>query len=175
MEKVSQSVEEMLLDYLDGNLTNTDKEKIEKSLQENPSWRARYQELQLVNSILSETKIEQPSKNFTPLVMNRLDQYHAPHGFSVWNSILLLAGVLIAIGITTVLLTEGMYDSSTTNIDLNQIQIPKELINTQLPSFEFSGKIVVNIIIILNLAIAWIVLDRAILKPFFQRRMQAGH
>jgi|SRR5688572_1678318 len=175
MGKVSESVDEMLLDYLDGNLTKTEQAKMEKSLQENPAWRVRFDELRLVNSVLTETKSEQPSKNFTASVMSRLDQYHAPRSFSLWNSVLLLAGVLVAIGITTVLLAGGLYDNSSTNIDLNQIEIPKQIIKTPLPTFEFSGKIIVNIIIILNLAIAWIVLDRAILRPFFQRRMQAGH
>lgn len=175
MKKISQSVDDTLLDYLDGNLSTADQNKIEKGLDENPNWRARLEELRLAHAVLAETQIQQPSKNFTASVMGRLNQYQAPRGFSLWNSILLLAGVLVAIGITTVLLAGGMYDNSTTSIDLNQIEIPKEFINTQLPSFKFSGKIIVNIIIILNLGIAWIVLDRAILRPYFQRRMQAGH
>ena len=107
--------------------------------------------------------------------MSKLNLYQAPRGLSLWNTVLLLAGVLVAVGITTVLLSGGLYDNSNTSIDLNQIEIPKQIIKTPLPSFEFSGKIMVNVIIILNLAIAWIVIDRAILKPFFQRRMQAGH
>lgn len=175
MRKASESVEEMLLDYLDGNLGQADQEKVEKNLQEIPAWRARYDELRSLNSVLAETKLEQPSKNFTASVMSRLNQYQAPRSFSLWNSILLLAGVLVAVGITTVLLSGGLYDNSNTSIDLNKMEIPIELVKTPLPSFEFNGKMVVNIIIILNLAIGWIVLDRAILKPYFQRRMQAGH
>jgi hypothetical protein len=175
MSKVSESVAEMLLDYLDGNLTNADKEKVEKNLKEIPAWRVRYEELRSANSLLAEVKLEEPSKNFTASVMNNLNLYQAPRSFSLWNSVLLLAGVLVAVGITTVLLAGGLYDNSNTSIDLNQIEIPKQVIKTTLPSFEFSGKTIVNIIIILNLVIAWIVLDRAILKPYFQRRMQAGH
>ena len=57
MRKVSESVEEMLLDYLDGNLTKADKEKVEKNLQEIPAWRARYEELRSVNSVLAEAII----------------------------------------------------------------------------------------------------------------------
>jgi hypothetical protein len=175
MRKVSESEAEMLLDYLDGNLTKADREQVEKNLREIPEWRARYEELRSVNTVLTEAKLEQPSKNFTASVMSKLNLYQAPRSFSLWNSVLLLAGVLVAVGITTILLAGGLYDNSNTNVDLNQIAIPKQLINTPLPSFEFSGKMVVNIIIILNLAIAWVVLDRAILKPFFQRRMRASH
>jgi len=175
MRKVPESVEETLLDYIDGNLSKAEQEKIEKSLQQNPALQTRYEELRLLNSVLADAKSEQPSKNFTASVMRRLDQYRAPSVFSLWNSVLLLAGVLVALGITTVLLAGGLYDNTNTNIDLNQIEIPKEIIKTTLPSFEFSGKMMVNILIIMNLFIGWIVLDRTILKPFFQRRMQAGH
>jgi anti-sigma factor RsiW len=69
MRKVSESVEEMLLDYLDGNLAKADKEKVEKNLQEVPAWRARYEELRSLNSVLAESIIEQPSKNFTASVV----------------------------------------------------------------------------------------------------------
>jgi hypothetical protein len=175
MKKISQAVDDLLLDYLDGNLSAADNKKIETSLQENPSWRARLEELRLINSILADPIVESPSKNFTAYVMDRLDQYQAPSRFSSWNSVLLLVGVLIAVGITTVLLAGGIYDHSSTNVDLNQIDFSDNLIKTPLPSLEFNGKLIVNIIIVMNLAIAWVVLDRAILKPFFRRRMQAGH
>src|SRR5688572_21659055 len=98
MRKVSESVEEMLLDYLDGNLTKADKEKVEKKLQEIPAWRARYEELRSANSVLAEVKLDEPSKNFTASVMSKLNLYQAPRSFSLWNSVLLLAGVLVAVG-----------------------------------------------------------------------------
>ena len=175
MKKVSQSVDDILLDYLDGNLSRPEKEKVEQSIQNNPSWQTRLEELRLVNSILSETRIEQPSKSFTDGVMNHLHQYPVQTGFSIRNGILLLMMVLVTIGIATVLVSTGAFDNTTTSIDLNQMEVSKKFIKTPLPSLEFNGKLIVNIIIILNLALAWIVLDRTILKPFFQRRMQAGH
>lgn len=174
MKKVSQSVDDMLMDYLDGNLSDSDKKNMEISLRQNPVFRARLDELRLVTSFLTDVKTEQPSKNFTNLVMNRLDQYPEPSGFSIRNGILLLAGVLVVIGIATILASSGVFDA-TTSIDLNKIDISRKFVKAPLPAFHFSGKLIVNIIIILNLALAWIVLDRTILKPFFQKRMQAGH
>ena len=121
-----------------------------------------------------DTKIELPSKNFTNVVMSKLDQYPAQSGLSIRNGIFLLIGVLIAVGIVSFLAATGTFDA-TSNIDLNQVELSKKLIKTPLPAFKFSGKLLVNIVIILNLGIAWMVLDRLILRPLFRRRMHAGY
>lgn len=175
MKKVSQPIDDILLDYLDGKLTTPEKEKTERSLQSNPAWQKRLEELRLIHSFLITTKLEQPSRNFTGTVMSRLHQYPAQAGFSIRNGILLLAAVLVAIGIATVLVSSGAFDNTTTNIDLNQVELSKKFIKTPLPSFAFNAKLIVNIIIILNLGLAWMVLDRVILKPFFQRRLHTGN
>jgi hypothetical protein len=174
MKKVSQQIDDMLLDYLDGNLGKADKEKVEQGLQQNPEWLMRMDELRSVTSLLSETTIEHPSKNFSSVVMTKLDQYPAQAGLSMRNGILLLIGVLLAVGIASILVASGTFDA-TSNIDLNQVELSKKLIKTPMPSFEFSGKLLVNIIIVLNLGLAWIVLDRVILRPLFRRRMQTGY
>ena len=175
MKKVPQSIDDILLDYLDGNLNEADKRNLENSLRENIILKNRLDELKLVSSLLHETKTEQPSKNFTTLVMSRLDQYQETKGYSIWNGVMLLIGVLLVVGIAVVLVASGAFDQTTTSIDLNQVDISKKIIKDPLPAFHFSGKLLINIAIVLNLALAWIVLDRTILKPLFQRRMQAGH
>ena len=174
MKKVSQPIDDMLLDYLDGNLSNTDREKVEQDLRQNPVGRSRLEELRQVTSTLMDTKIELPSKNFTNVVMSKLDQYPAQSGLSIRNGIFLLIGVLIAVGIVSFLTATGTFDA-TSNIDLNQVELSKKLIKTPLPAFKFSSKLLVNIVIILNLGIAWMVLDRLILRPLFRRRMHAGY
>jgi hypothetical protein len=174
MKKVSQPIDDMLLDYLDGHLSKIEKQEVELGLQQNPEWRTRLEELRLVTAVLTDTKIEQPSKNFTNLVMSKLDQYPVQSGLSIRNGIFLLLGVLLAVGIVSILVASGTFDG-TSNIDLNQVEISKRLIKTPVPAFEFSGKLLVNIVIILNLGIAWVLLDRVILKPLFRRRMQTGY
>jgi hypothetical protein len=108
--------------------------------------------------------------------MSKLDQYplSAP-GFSIRNSILLLAGILVAVGIASALVAAGVFDNVTPTLDLSGIALPTRYFQKSLPSIPFNGKIVMDIIIFLNLGLAWIVLDRAILRPLFQRRMQEGH
>jgi hypothetical protein len=175
MSKVPQYMDDILCDYLDGNLSEQERHKAEQNIRDNPTWQERLDELKMINKIFNESKIEQPSRNFTDAVMSRLHQYPVQTGFSIRKGILLLTGVLIVIGIATILLSTGAFDNTTTSIDLNQVNLSRKFVKTPLPSFEFNGKLIVNIIIILNLALAWIVLDRTILRPFFQRRMEAGH
>lgn len=175
MKKVSQSLDDILSDYLDGNLNASERIKTEEAIRNNPAMQERVEELRMINSLLRQSKIEVPSPTFTDQVMNHLHQYPASNGFSIRKGILLLAGVLVVVGIATILLATGAFDNTSTSIDLNQIEVSRKFIKNPLPSFELDGKFIVNIIIILNLGLAWIVLDRTILKPFFQRRMQSGH
>jgi hypothetical protein len=53
MKKVSQSVDDMLLNYLDGKLSTEECEKIELELDRNQDWKARLDELRLVTRYLS--------------------------------------------------------------------------------------------------------------------------
>ncbi len=175
MKKVSQLVDDMLSDYLDGNLNSSQRLEAEQAIRGNPALQERLDELRMINTLLSQPKIEQPSPSFTDGVMNHLHQYPTSNAFSIRKGLLLLTGVLIVIGIATILLSTGAFDNTSTNIDLNQIELSRKFVKSPLPSFELDGKFIVNIIIVLNLGLAWIVLDRAILRPFFERRMQSGH
>lgn len=168
--KLPQAQEEKLLEYLDGTLSPSEQETIEQALKNTPALAERLKELTRLDQVLRSATIEQPSKNFTQQVLAKLDQYPAQaKGFSSLNGILLLAGVLVAIGIGTLLVAGGVFDNPGT-IDLNQTLLPNKYIQKPLPSIPFNGKLIVNIIILLNIALAFLVLDRAVLKPWFEKR-----
>ncbi len=170
MNKLSQEQEEKLLDYIDGTLSASEKELFEQAVKNSPAMQARLEELNALHTSLRTIKIEQPSKNFTQQVMGKLDQYPIRSSSLLSrNGILLLIGVLLAVGISSLLLAGGVFDN-TSSFDLNQTIIPNKYIQQSLPTISFNGKMVVNVIILLNLALAFLVLDRAILKPWFERR-----
>ncbi len=172
MKKIPQTLDDTLLNYLDGSLKSEEKIEIEKMLQQNNMLRERLEELRVVHFALRQPKLEQPSKNFTLLVMGKLDGYVERSTFPIRNGIFLLIGVLVAVGIVAFLVSSGVFNQTQTVVDLNKINLPKQYIQEPLPTIPFNGKLLINIIIVLNLALAWLVLDRAILKPYFQRRMQ---
>lgn len=167
---ISQAQDDKLFEYMDGGLTGMEKENIEQLLKANPALQARLEELRKLDADLRTIKPEQPSTNFTQRVMNKLDQYPVRSNFTLRNGILLLTGVLVAVGVGALLVSGGVFDGTNT-IDLNQTIVPvNKYLQKPIPTFNFDGKMMVNIIIILNLALAFVVLDRAILKPWFERR-----
>ncbi|MFZ2905650.1 MAG: hypothetical protein WAZ98_05555 [Cyclobacteriaceae bacterium] len=168
---VSHAQDEKLFEYLDGALTGVEKEALEQLLQTSPGLRFRLEELRKIDAQLRLVKVEQPSKNFTQKVMSRLEQYPGK-SLTLRNGVLLLVGVLVAVGIGSVLVASGVFDG-TASIDLNQT-ISSKYIQKPLPTFNFNGKLMMNIIIMLNLALAFIVLDRTILKPWFERRRMSA-
>jgi anti-sigma factor RsiW len=176
MKKIPQALEEMLFDYIDGTLNAADKQRLETELSHNHELKARLDELQNVELWLSKIPVEEmPSRNFTQQVMGKLDQYPArSSSLTSRNGIFLLAGILVAVGLASILVSSGVFDGVQTTINLNQ-ELPQKYIQKSLPPIALSGKLIVNIVILLNLGLAWLVLDRVILKPLFQRRMHAGH
>ncbi|MBX2945764.1 MAG: hypothetical protein KF725_08010 [Cyclobacteriaceae bacterium] len=169
MDKIPQPLDNQLLDLIDGTLSASDKEKLEQQLAASPELKRRFDELVQVNYTLKSSVPDQPSKTFTQQVMAKLDSYPVPTGLSARNGLLLLAGVLVAIGIGSLLLANGVFDSPG-SIDLNNMVLQNQYMKEPLPSIPFNGKLVVNIIIMLNIILAFLVLDRTILKPWFDKR-----
>ncbi|MBA4054847.1 MAG: hypothetical protein C0490_09060 [Marivirga sp.] len=175
MKKIPPQLEDKVLLFIDGELNTAEIQEMEAELRVNDALRIRYDELRTLHSSLKSVPIDHPSKNFTQVVMGKLDHYpRTSANFSI-RSILLLAGVLVAVGIAAILVSAGVFDGASTTIDLNEIELSKKYIDKSLPLIPLNGKLIVNIIILLNLGLAWLVLDRAILKPLFQRRLQSGH
>lgn len=175
MKKLPQELEDKLLDYMDDKLSPSERSNIETLLEHDTNMKERLKELQAMHSLMKKTNIEQPSFNFTSRLMLSLDKTPAVNGRSIRNGIFLVIGVLVTVGIAAALISSGTFDDASTMIDLNKIDVNNKYIDQELPSFSLDGKLLVQGIIVLNLAIAFVVLDRAILKPFFQRRMQSGH
>ncbi|MBT1699692.1 hypothetical protein KK083_22585 [Fulvivirgaceae bacterium PWU4] len=170
MKKLSQHIEETLSDYLDGVLEPTRREAFEQLLRQDIELQKRLEALQAADSLLKQSTTEQPSKNFTSTVMSRLDQYPLRSGLSIRNGILLLVGVVVVMTTAVILLAAGAFNDTAT-LDLNSLTVTQRYIRQTLPSIAIDGKLMVNIIVLLNLALAFVVLDRAVLKPWFQRRM----
>ncbi len=176
MEKLSPAKEEELLRYLDGELDPLQKTKLEEDIQDSVFLKKRLEELQSVRYFLmSKATFETPSKNFTQKVMEGLDARPVASLFSPRKGLLLLMGIIIASGISLVLLTNGVFDNTTTSLVVDALPLKNKWI--QYPSFAipFNGKILVNGIIFLNLGLALILLDRTILRPLFQRRTSVGY
>jgi hypothetical protein len=131
------------------------------------------QELNSIDRYLKSVRIEQPSVNFTQHVMSNLHRASAVTlGLPSRNKILMLAGILVTIGVAILLIAGGSFDS-VTSITLDQNIIPNDQLREYIPSIPFNGKLIINIVILMNLALAFMILDRAVLKPWFDKRRHA--
>jgi len=172
--KTPSAIHHKLLEYIDGTLTSAEVQALEQQLKTDLALRARLNELRASHAALRAIlPQEQPSRDFTLKVMENL--HHAPSQDAaqpIRKSILLLAGALIAAIGTAILMASGLFDSVTTTLDLNAMK-PADLVMDTVPTLKINARMLVNAVIIGNIIIAFIVLDRTVLKPFFQKRLSS--
>ena len=173
MKKLTHISEEALLEFLDGTIDPAKKEALNKALARDPVLQERHEELRRADALMRQLTADQPSRNFTTALMNRLDEYPLRSGLSIRNGIFLLTGIMVVMAIAVLLLSLGVFDQTAT-LNPNNIGLVNQYIKKTLPSISIDGKMVVNIIVILNLVLIFVVLDRAILKPIFQKRLETG-
>jgi anti-sigma factor RsiW len=171
MEKMT-SRDDQLLNYLDGRLDGPHARKLEEQLQSSPPLRARLEELRVIHNALTATAhMEVPSRNFTERVMNRLDSFPAISGLSPKNGILLFSGILVAVAVALMLLRAGTFDAFHGAVTLDALPLQKNWIKTALPSaIQLNGKWLVNVILVIATGLSFVLLDRTILRPIFERR-----
>jgi hypothetical protein len=117
-------------------------------------------ELKLIDEVLSKSKLESPSSNFAHRVMMNLHSMPVASSLSPKNGLLLLSGTIVALTILTFLVSGGMFDSMNETINLPQLK----------QSVPVNGTWVMKGLIMLNIALAFLLLDRTILRPFFKNR-----
>ncbi len=170
MEKIPTALDDRLLDYLDGNLDETDLHQLKMELEKSPMVKSRLEELRLLHETLMQTRLESPSPAFTTKVMQNLHRLPFSSTLSPRNGLLLLAGMIAAAGILVVMISAGTFDQFKGMVSLKQLSPVQKYFQQSLPSFSVNGKLIINIIVGINLVLAFIILDRTILRPFFQRR-----
>jgi hypothetical protein len=146
---------------------NEENEEVKKFIDKNE------QDLSALDRYLQAIRIEQPSADFTQHVMGNLHRASAVTlGLPSRNKMLMLVGILITVGVAIVLIAGGAFNSVNT-ITLDPNILPNDQLRKYIPSIPFNGKLIINIVILMNLALAFIILDRAVLKPWFEKRRHA--
>lgn len=174
MEKLTTSEDDLLMDFLDGNLNAIDLQKLKQRLESSATLQARLEELRVVHNNLSKVKIESPSHGFVARVMQSLHSRGYASYLSPRNGLFLLIGILVAAGAVALMAGAGVFNSGIT-ISLKSIQ-PAQPVLQKLPTFSLDLKVIVNLVIGVNLVLAFLILDRTILRPYFnKRRLHTQH
>ncbi|MCZ8021768.1 MAG: hypothetical protein O9302_09845 [Cyclobacteriaceae bacterium] len=160
--------------YLDHDMSEEEKIVFLAAVKTDKNLEKILEEENLIRLHFTRIKLSEPSAGFTNLVMEKIQKVQGEFSISIKRSMLLLAGVLVVTLLTAFLVSKGIFDSPGT------IKLPEvnPVVNQYLPNmpeasqFTINNKIVVNGIIILNLIIGFVLLDRTVLRPFFQKRMR---
>jgi hypothetical protein len=170
MERQGKDQSEELLNYLDGTLSDDRAKQLKTNLEHNAELRTRLEELRTVHIALGKNKLEHPSSNFTHRVMSNLHRLPVTSTLSPKNGLLLLCGVLVAVGMLAFLLSGGVFDNMNETVDLTKIPVSKDVIKNPLPTININGKWIINGLMVVALALAFVLLDRTILRPLFNKR-----
>ena len=166
MEKF-EVTDEVLFDYIDGNLSPGKKELVEGACEEDELLRKRLAELQKLDFMLSQTTAT-PSPTFTDVVWSRLRQ--APGNAYTYglNSLLLLLGAVITVIIGSLYIPEGVIQMDLTWV----LESTESYVKT--PNLDLTHGIDLKILtqgMLFGLMIlALLLLDKALLRPYFKRR-----
>jgi hypothetical protein len=172
MKNLSFSQEELLLRFLDGELSEEEMKLVKNQIDHSPELQNRYTELKSVHDFLSrKIQLDEPSKLFTQTVMNGLDRNPELANHSYKNGIYLLAGILIASGLAIMLLLNGVFTETTSSLVIDATSLQNKWMTLPTLAIPFNVKIIINGIIFLNLGIALILFDRTVLKPYFHKRL----
>lgn len=157
-------------EYIDGMTSPAEKPVIERLLQEDAAWKAKYQELLQVNDLLRSSEMEQPSLRFTKNVMESIAKLHiAPAAKTYINNkiiwgigfffIAMLIGILIY-GFGQMLVTPG-----------EQSEVSKNL--QKLDFSKFFNNNLVNALMMINLVIGLFLFDNYLSNKRKQYRKEA--
>ncbi|HTH55658.1 MAG TPA: hypothetical protein VL728_06400 [Cyclobacteriaceae bacterium] len=161
-----------LLNFLDGMGSEDERKNFERLVNENQVAQKRLRELQAVHYFLRNQKgIEQPSKNFTEKVMDRLHTKPSFTFFSPKNGLILLAGLLVASVLALMLASSGAFDQLHTVFSFKSLPGNTNLIKIPT-SVPFDIKVFVKVFVLINLVVGFFLLDRTILRPIFQKRSE---
>ena len=172
---MKKEIDILLFEYLDGKLEGLQLAQIKKRLEQDPELQARLDLFSKIHGSLGSHKLEEPSPKFTIGVManlQRAQEFSAP---VYRNGLILLSGIITALGIGIFFLDSGFFEYSTELLSLNEFKLPFPIKLDKIPTIPISGKWLVNAVIALNLGLAFLILDRAVLKPLFNKRTRIGY
>jgi len=172
MEKLT---DQDLIDLIDNNISAERKTEILDQIDKNTDLKKRYQVLLSIHSGLEEITLNDPSKNFSDKVMSNLQNpQYVPDMISVpfrsrnlLTFLTIFAGILVGIYILgTGTISIPFFGQLTTEpINLKGVELNvnpiMNLITTSLVFKIFLGA---------DMILAWFLLDKMVLKPYFANR-----
>jgi len=151
-----QTMEERLWDFIDGTSDMNEKANIEKILESNLEWRAKYQELLEVHQLMQSSELEEPSMRFSKNVMDQIAKLHIAPATKTYINKKIIRGI----GIFFILLIVGFLVYGFGQVDWNTKGSNSFLENINKVNFnKFFSNTWVNAFMIINVVLGLFLLD----------------
>ena len=98
-----RTIEDRLWDFIDGASTVDEKSNIERLLESNFEWKAKYHELLEVHQLIQSSELEEPSMRFSKNVMDQIAKLHIAPATKTYINKKIIRGI----GIFFILLVAG--------------------------------------------------------------------
>lgn len=165
--ETQKQIEERLWEYIDGAGNAEERSVIEKLLQSNMEWAAKYHELLETHQLLQSSELEAPSLRFTKNVMEEIAKYHIAPATKTYINKRIIWGIgFFFIAIIAGFLVYGFgqmdWNAKSTNnfsIDFSKIDISRFFSNTYI-----------NIFIMINVVLGLFLLDN-----YFSNKRKSFH
>jgi hypothetical protein len=152
-----QNSEERLWDYIDGNASAEEKTVIEKLLESDTEWQAKFHELLEVHTLMQSSELEEPSMRFTKNVMEEIAKFHIAPATKNYINKYIIRGIAIffitlVIGFLVYGFAQVDWSASSDSIlpvDLSKVDYSRFFKNTY-----------VNIFMMINIILGLFLLDR---------------
>ncbi|MCZ2459309.1 MAG: hypothetical protein LC128_06750 [Chitinophagales bacterium] len=154
--ETKRSIEERLWDYIDGLSSAEERSVIDKLVQSDAEWKAKYHELMETHQLLQSSELEVPSLRFTKNVMEEISRYHIAPATKTYINKRIIWGIaifFIALIVGFLIYGFGQTDWNTTGnsglpFDLTKVNFNKFFSNTY-----------VNIFMMINIVLGLFLLD----------------
>lgn len=168
----NQQMEERLWNYIDGVCSEDEKNFIEKLLQSDAAFRAKYQELLNLHQLIGKVELDEPSLRFTKNVMEEVAKYGVAKATSkyinkriIWGIaafFFILIGAMLVYGFSEIN-WQATSSNTTLPFDIKKWEPSKIVTNTY-----------VNIFMMVNIVLGLYLLDRYLAKKRNERMTERG-
>ena len=164
--------EEIIIKYLDGELSQQEVQSFEEELSTDKSFANLYERHAAIHNSLASNKLYSPAPDFTSRVMQSVASLKLSDS-KFFNKTRLYVLLLIVIAVaTTLYYISSQFYPAVGGALTNEITLKDFTVNLQPAQQLLSSDLLFKIVFYVNGLVSLLLLDRAILKPYFARRKQ---
>lgn len=164
--------DEQLLDYINGDLNDTQAEQIRQIIKLNTDVKDRFETLKKSESTLGELMIQSPSRNFVSRVMSSvLEGAGAHEKFFNRRRYFVISLIGLALIGTIYFFTIQFYPTLS-GLFVEQVIISDKTVDLSPANELLDTDLIFKLVFYVNGIVGLLLFERAILKPYFMRRKQ---